>query len=127
MINISYNIGCRNCLEGSTIRHFYTLKEGDEKEIQKKSEFEIMKIIENWRVNDNYVCEFCSSSNVEVQKVEVNGHKLYDPTKFIQQCNDDDILFLTINIEKRETELQLNTGGSRYLKPSFKNLAILVY
>lgn len=119
MINISYNTGCRNCLQTTPIREFYIIGEGDSKEIQKKSEFELMQMIEVLRREDNHKCQSCESANVEIYNIEVDGFKLYDFERILNDCTVNDILITKVIILKEGDQLKMNLGGSKYSKPRF--------
>ena len=84
MVSISYNIGCRNCLRADEIRHMYQLIDDDAEAIQYKTEFEVMTIIERWREEDNHICNFCGSKNVEIFEINIRNKLIYDFEKIIE-------------------------------------------
>ena len=78
MITVSFFLGCRECHSSDNIEHLYMLMDGDYEKYLKKTEFEVMTQIEQWREEENKKCDFCGSSNVEIFDVKINGTPLYN-------------------------------------------------
>ncbi|MFM9947493.1 MAG: hypothetical protein ACKV1O_06100 [Saprospiraceae bacterium] len=119
MALISYNIGCRNCLQGDGMRHMYSLMDDEIDELQSKTEFEVMALIENWREQDNHTCDFCDSGNVEILEIEVNDERLYDYEKIVERCQEEGEYMLQINIDKMGADINLTPGGSQRFDQNF--------
>lgn len=125
MVLISYNTGCRNCLQSDGMRKIYPLMDGDIDKIQTKTEFQIITEIEKFSEQNNITCDFCSSENVEVFDVEVNENKLYDYDKIVERCQEEDEFILQININKSGTNITLNPAGSLRFEKNFLKQAFI--
>jgi hypothetical protein len=123
-MTISYHIDCRSCLQSDGIQHSYLIKAGEHNQILTKTEFEVMKVIEEWREEDNHKCEFCSSSNVEVLQIQVDEHELYDYGRLIQRCDQRGEEMFLINIDKFNSDISLRASGSEYIDPDLLKKAI---
>lgn len=124
MISITYNIGCRNCLQGDGITHRYSLTDGDEYTYKKKKEYEVMTLIEKWRKEDEHNCSFCGSANVEVLDVAVNDHPLYNENYLKQDYDDYGYYILMLNIDKAGSEIKLKPGGHNKFDTDFLKKAV---
>lgn len=103
----------------------YSLMDGDEDELQSKTEFELMTQIEKWREQDNHSCELCASKNVEILEVEVSDQRLYDYDKIVERCQEEEEYMLQINIDKRGSNINLNPGGSQQFEQNFLKKALV--
>jgi hypothetical protein len=108
----------------------YTILEGDDSDYKKMTEFEAMKYLEEWRQEDNKVCEFCGSRNVEVLNISVNGYSLYSYDRLISNCdkaimneNIDENMFM-INLQKSGSEIKLDIGGINSVHRDFLKLCL---
>lgn len=126
MTSISYNTGCRNCLKSNGIRTSYMHKDEGDDSLSKKTEFGVMKLIEEWQVQGNHHCDFCGSTNVEVLEIEVNGCRLYDYNKIIQRCRQRDEDMFQLNIDKESFEIRSKAGGSEFISQDLLKAAIKV-
>jgi hypothetical protein len=113
MINISYILGCRSCNQSDGIRTSYLLRgENNVNNLKSSREFELVKIIEGWRKEDDKTCIFCNSKNVEVYDVEVDGYRLYDFERLSQQLEQRAEDLLILHYQKRNNVTSLSTGGN---------------
>lgn len=124
MINISSLLGCRNCQQSDGANHVYLLNGGNKQEYQVKTEFEVMTLIENWRIRDNKTCQFCGSSNVEVYEVEVEDYPLYNFNRLVEKSKSQGEFLFLLNFDKTGSEISMRPGGSRNFHSKFLNLAI---
>ena len=86
MINILYDAGCKECRTMSPLPGtlYVIYNEQVLNHLLSSTEFSIRDMILDSRSNKNQVCEYCGSSNVEVMKVRVNSHRLFDINDFIE-------------------------------------------
>ena len=125
MILFSYELGCRTCRQMNPMRTVTGLRQGDETEYLSKTEFELMCMIENWRVRDNEVCEFCGSPNVEVADVKVNDKLAYDFEKLKDLSRTyEDYNILILNLVKRTPNITLTQGGKPIDDDDFLAMAL---
>ena len=125
MVNLEYNLGCRNCLNGDNSRTVFVLMDEDEGEYKKQTEYQVMKKIESLRANASRTCPNCGSSNVEVLEIGVNDYSLYNFNRLVQECkeknmsesNDENIFML--NMDKRNSQIKLNVGGTQQVHNDF--------
>jgi hypothetical protein len=117
---VSYTFACRNCLKTDGIRHMYGITGVNDSNVYfKKTEYEIMLMIEKWREQDNKACEFCGSNNVEVREVEIDSESLYNYDRLVKRCQHDAESMFMINIDKRDSEISLREGGSSSIPYDF--------
>lgn len=119
---ISYEVGCRNCLNSDGIRHSY-INDFELQQYKDKTEYEVMIEIERFRLDVGLKCQFCGSKNMEVNDIEVGG-PLYDFNKLVSRSKITDEYMLLINIDKRGSELITERGGSRVLDDEFFAFAL---
>jgi hypothetical protein len=124
---IKYKIGCRNCLKSSNIPHLTTIREED-LNIYKKSEFDLMLTIENWRSEAGHLCEFCGSSNLEFYDISVNDYQLYNFENLVAMCKILHNRMLQINIDKKDNDLSLTFAGCDHIEENYlkKSLAEII-
>lgn len=123
-MTITYLVGCRNCLNGDSVRHQYLITDENDDEFRKKTEFEAISLIEIWRKEDKRNCVFCTSSNVEISDVAVNDYKLYDFDRLVMQCKITGEYMLIVNVNKRNSQISMQKGGSPELDQEFLKLAV---
>jgi hypothetical protein len=124
MIIISYNLGCRNCLQSDGVRHITTLEGADLDEYRRKTEFEVMTQVENWRVEDGLTCKFCGSPNVEILDIHISDFPLYNYDNLVSKCKIKREYMLIINIVKDGSNIKLSHGGSEEIMVGFVESAI---
>lgn len=119
MYIITYYQACRECLQAEDIRYSFSIWDGEPEEIHSKTEFFVVKLLEKWKAEDGNLCVFCGSPNLEYVDVEVAGKKLYEFERISARCGiGGDYLFM-VNIDKRDGQSRLKTGGSQYVTTSF--------
>ena len=86
MINILYDAGCKECLTMNPLPGTLYVVHNEQvlNHLLTSTEFSIRDMILESRSNENQVCEYCGSSNVEVMKVRVNTQRLFDLNDFIE-------------------------------------------
>lgn len=119
MIAISYLIGCRNCFQSDNIRHRYLIDNAVEKDYINMPEYDAMRLVENWRIEDNHRCDYCNSPNVEVFELMVNEHLLYDYKKLENYCNENSEHMIMIKIIKENSKIDVKIGESENVPNSF--------
>jgi hypothetical protein len=106
------------------IHHMYNLTDGDFDEYKNKAEFEVMTLIEKWRLEEAQTCEMCGSPNVEVLQVQVNDYPLYDYDNLVERCRANHDYMIMFNIDKRGSDINLQHGGSQNIEKDFYEAAI---
>ena len=124
MFPIFYKIGCRKCTQTDGKYHTHLIK-GDEIKFREKSEFEVMKLIESWCLDNKYICKFCESNNFEVSDINIRGYLLYDDNKLSKKYELNKQQYLQINISKHGDQLKLSVGGSYKIDADFFQKAFL--
>lgn len=122
MIRISYNIGCRNCLQRTAFRYFTTIIDGDNYEY--KTEYEAMQRIEELLYKQGYTCEICGSSNVEIMDVNAGNHRLYDYDNLQKKCMLNGDYMIIFNIDKKGSDINLTIGGNHQYRADILKGAI---
>lgn len=100
MLAFNHQAACRNCMRTTGIEYRYRLNSTNQEKYQNKSEYELMLLLEKWRAEDGYRCEFCGSDNVEVSEIDVDGHKLYNLTSLRDKSDADGSYVLYLKSDK---------------------------
>lgn len=112
MVLVEYRLVCRSCMITDGVDHNYMVADGEESFYLEKSEFYMMNQVEFWRNEDNHLCHFCGSKNVEAYHIRVNGHSLFNPNKDNDPANPNAIFFLEIRkLSDGQTSVDINTNG----------------
>lgn len=131
MVIIDYLLGCRNCLKGDPSRHSYTIYDiNNEEEYLDKTEFELVEIVEDFRISKDLHCPFCGSQNVEVSEIRVDGNNIYDYELIVERNDFDNEFMLQFNLDKYNGIIKRQIGGSNKAPRSFwknSSLEILNY
>ncbi len=112
MLTIKYQVGCRQCLNGDGIERLDFYKYGKEKDFMTKTEYEVMKIVEQNNMQQNICCMFCDSKDLEYYEIKVEDYLLYDFERIGKNCIDKGEVMLMINIEKNGHNIKLTPGGT---------------
>ncbi|MCB9192129.1 MAG: hypothetical protein H6602_10730 [Flavobacteriales bacterium] len=91
--------------------HTMMIYEGLEEEYLSKTDYEVGLQVMHWRLKDGHRCVFCNSPFVEVQEVEVNGHKLYDYDLLVDECKATGNWIFMINLQKKNGHVDVSVGG----------------
>lgn len=110
--SITCGIGCRSCFQRDSMRTSYTINGSTEEELKSLSEYKMMKMIENWRKDDNIVCDNCSSPNMEVDSIEVNNYKLYDYNRIYKECALNKQNIIQIEMFKKNSYVEMQPKGN---------------
>lgn len=127
-MKISYILGCRSCNKSDGIRTSYIVQgENDVEKLKSTREFELVKIIEEWRRDDDKTCLFCNSINVEVYDVEIDGYRLFNFARLKSQLEQRGEDSLILNYQKINNITTLRVGGSAPFHRLFlqKSISIL--
>lgn len=124
MVRLSFKIGCRNCMQGDGIEHIYTVSDGEQNVYESKSEFEVMLKIEQWRIEDAKTCDLCGASSVEILEIKAGDFSLYNYDRLIKKIIAEGKYSLMINIDKRDSQINLRPGGSVKIEPNFFKSAL---
>jgi hypothetical protein len=136
MVHLYYSTGCRNCLQSTGLRNYYVILDEELQEYKQKTEFEVARQIGQWRAEDNHVCDFCLSPNVEISNVVVQDfeeeYKLYDPICLDMKRQTENSEAWQFTIEKIEKNLvtsegERTNGDSLFIKACLKVLLKFLY
>ncbi len=117
-------LDCQDCLQSYGVRQTYSLMAGDHNEYIEKTDFELLTLLEHWRNEDEKICLFCGSSNVEIHKDKMSNCKPCDFERLDERYKTDNEFIFMLNIDKRGEEITMSTGGSSKFHPVFLNDAI---
>ena len=106
---IKYETGCRDCMATDGIPSIYSIFDDNPQNWISKAEYEVVKIIENWRERDQLCCTGCGSHNVEVTDVLIDGKPLYNFEKLSERCIPANLFM--IDITKKMEIFMLNLAG----------------
>jgi len=113
MIYVLYEIRCRSCFKTDGVKHIYDIKDGNEADLKKKTEYQMMNLIEDWRREDGHVCQGCKSTNVEVLNVKIDDFPLYDFDRLVKECINKSHEMVIVGVTKIEKRLDIEVRGSR--------------
>jgi hypothetical protein len=119
MNTINYLIGCRNCMQGDSMRHLYMITNSDITYEKYRNDYETKKLIEQWRYEGGHTCHVCNSTNIDIFNIKINDTILYDYNKLVEKCISKDEYMLQINIEKQNSVFKNDIGGSNSLSNIF--------
>ena len=113
MFNVDFEARCRVCLGSDGARHIYSIMKEELQEVYKnKTEFEVMNLIEKWRLEGNKKCLICGVSNVEVLDVKIEDYPLYDFDYLADRDVKNNEQMLIFRIDKTGTAINIKTGGT---------------
>ncbi|MGI4870926.1 MAG: hypothetical protein ACRYFX_07080 [Janthinobacterium lividum] len=78
---IEFSIGCRSCRETDGKRWQFEVEDEDEQGqslFAGRSDFGVMRVMEMMTLDLGHVCPFCSSPQLEIFDMAVNGQLLFD-------------------------------------------------
>lgn len=119
MINVFYSRACRNCQTTNSIRDSYTINDLDFEDCQNKTEFEMAQMIEQWRLDDNYTCNFCNSHNVEATDISTDNYQFYKYDRIARKSYLEDEFMLQINITRISNQTDLDKSWSKNITDEF--------
>lgn len=112
MLSLNHKLACRNCMRTTGIDYRYRLNSQEQEKYQSKSEYELMLRIEQWRATDGLCCDFCSSKNIEVSEIDVDGHQLYQFSKLRLKAQAEGSHLLYMTYDKSPNNSNLNVWES---------------
>lgn len=116
-MQIRFKWGCRRCWQSDGVWNIYTFIHKESSEYKTKTEYDVMVELEKIRKEDGDVCEFCGSSNVSIEDIQINDEPLYDFDRLVQACKETGNYILIFHIDKTESNISTKLGGSsRYPK-----------
>ena len=108
MFIISYDTDCRNCLSRDGARRNYIMDSSYDSELEKyknMTEFEVMSIVEKWRIEDKRNCLICGSSSNNIFNILVDDCLLYDFDNIKRKAVKNNEQVLILYVDKRGVNL----------------------
>ncbi|RTY69030.1 MULTISPECIES: hypothetical protein [unclassified Flavobacterium] len=118
MSTIKYVQACRDCFRCDGInRHLTDFERNPKLKLRDYlTEFEIMESIEDWLDDNDIVCDFCESNNLDIIDIELDNQKLYDFNKLDNYCTNNNTSFFILNLSKTVNQIEIKTGGKRFIE-----------
>jgi hypothetical protein len=126
-IFFGYTYLCRSCPNPSPIKHGLNITLNEDKEYygyfleeyDKLTECDVAQIIYWTRVDNEMGCQFCGSTRVQINDVEVNSKKLFDLEKIIATAESNEKLVVIISANKNLNEINgdFEIKGSKKFYP----------
>lgn len=101
-LNLKFNTLCRNCLCSEGIPTVMFIMNEDINNYMTLTEFDCIKKVEVWRKEKGFKCLFCTSSNIEIFDLEVNGYPLFNINRIIENAKRNFNLDLVVFSIKKD-------------------------
>lgn len=75
---IGFSIGCRNCRETDSKRWQFEFDDEGENFLAGRGDFGLMRVVERMTLDLGYVCPFCSSPQLEIFDMDLNGQVVFN-------------------------------------------------
>jgi len=110
MNTVKFRKVCRTCLKSYDANAVYQV-DGNVEPFKKMTEYEFQKTLDTWFAKHKIVCDFCGSTFIEGDNIEINDDKLYDFNRLANECDEVDGEFFTFKILKKENQYKRTVGG----------------
>jgi hypothetical protein len=118
MSTIKYVQACRDCFRCDGVnRHLTDFERNPKLQFRDYlTEFEIMENIEDWIDENDIVCDFCESNNLDLIDIELDNQKLYEFSKLDNYCTTNNSSFFILNLSKTANQIEIKTGGKKFIE-----------
>jgi hypothetical protein len=116
-LQISYLVGCRNCLKSNGLRHVLNYTTPSKNELYEMTEYELVNKLKEWLGDSPSLCPFCGSANVELSHTAINdGIQNYESYNFERLANTynraGQKCFWQFSLTKKNNNFTLDIGGT---------------